>query len=71
LINFGTQFLLNKSFEGDDKKYEVLQPPFFMKKELMAGIAQLEDFDEQLYKVKRVDELGRKRKRIAWYTNWY
>jgi len=45
---------MNKSFEGDDKKYEVLQPPFFMKKELMAGIAQLEDFDEQLYKVWRM-----------------
>ena len=29
----------------------MLQPPYFMNKELMAGIAQLEDFDEQLYKV--------------------
>jgi len=58
LINFGIQFLMSKSFAGDDKKYEVLQPPFFMKKELMAGIAQLEDFDEQLYKVRLTDEKG-------------
>ena len=28
-----------------------MQTPFFMKKEIMSGIAQLEDYDEQLYKV--------------------
>jgi seryl-tRNA synthetase len=51
LINYSTAFLRGKTFSQDNKKYEVVQPPFFMKKELMAGIAQLEDFDEQLYKV--------------------
>jgi len=44
LINYGIAFLRKRG-------YEVLQPPYFMKKEVMAGIAQLEDFDEQLYKV--------------------
>ncbi len=39
-------------------RYEVLQPPFMMRKELMSGIAQLEDFDEQLYKVRAVPGLG-------------
>ncbi len=28
-----------------------LQPPFFMNKEVMAETAQLEQFDEELYKV--------------------
>ena len=44
LINYGIAFLRKKG-------YQVLQPPYFMKKDIMAGIAQLEDFDEQLYKV--------------------
>ena len=44
LINYGIAFLRKRG-------YQVLQPPYFMKKEVMAGIAQLEDFDEQLYKV--------------------
>eukprot|EP00931_Biecheleriopsis_adriatica_P087169 TRINITY_DN61676_c0_g1_i1.p1 TRINITY_DN61676_c0_g1~~TRINITY_DN61676_c0_g1_i1.p1 ORF type:complete len:571 (-),score=126.58 TRINITY_DN61676_c0_g1_i1:186-1898(-) len=44
LINFAITFLR-------DRGYKAVQPPFFMKKELMAGIAQLSDFDEQLYKV--------------------
>lgn len=44
LINYGLSFLLGKD-------YVPLQPPFFMNKEAMAGVAQLEDFDEQLYKV--------------------
>jgi seryl-tRNA synthetase len=44
LINFGIAFL---SARG----YNILQPPFLMNKEVMASIAQLEDFDEQLYKV--------------------
>lgn len=33
------------------RKYSVLQPPFFMTKDVMAGVAQLEQFDEELYKV--------------------
>jgi len=44
LINYGIAFLRKK-------EYQVLQPPYMMNKEVMAGIAQLEDFDEQLYKV--------------------
>ena len=44
LINYGTTFLRNR-------KYTVVQPPFFMRKEVMAGVAQLEEFDEALYKV--------------------
>ncbi|GMH69521.1 hypothetical protein TL16_g05179 [Triparma laevis f. inornata] len=44
IINFSIAFL-------GERDYNVLQPPFFMNKEVMSGIAQLEDFDEQLYKV--------------------
>ena len=44
IINYGISFL---SARG----YNILQPPFMMNKEVMASIAQLEDFDEQLYKV--------------------
>ena len=44
IINYGISFL-------GARGYDVLQPPFFMNKEVMASIAQLDDFDEQLYKV--------------------
>jgi seryl-tRNA synthetase len=44
LINFALAFLR-------ERRYSPIQVPFFMKKDLMAGIAQLADFDEQLYKV--------------------
>lgn len=44
LINFALTFLRERG-------YSPIQVPFFMKKDLMAGIAQLADFDEQLYKV--------------------
>jgi seryl-tRNA synthetase len=44
LINYGIAFL---SARG----YDVLQPPYMMNKDVMASIAQLDDFDEQLYKV--------------------
>jgi seryl-tRNA synthetase len=44
LINYGIAFL---SARG----YDILQPPFLMNKAVMATIAQLADFDEQLYKV--------------------
>lgn len=33
------------------KQYKAMQPPFFMKKDVMAKTAQLEEFDEALYKV--------------------
>ncbi len=44
IINYGIAFLTERG-------YNVLQPPFFMNKDVMASIAQLDDFDEQLYKV--------------------
>lgn len=44
LIAYGMAFL-------SKRKYTPLQTPFFMNKEAMAATAQLEDFDEQLYKV--------------------
>jgi seryl-tRNA synthetase len=44
IINYSIAFL-------SERGYSVLQPPFFMNKDVMASIAQLDDFDEQLYKV--------------------
>lgn len=44
LINYGLKFLR-------DRKYDLVQPPFFLKKEIMAETCQLSDFDDQLYKV--------------------
>merc|ERR1712157_158657 len=43
-INYSIAFLRKRG-------YTILQPPYYMKKEVMAQLAQLEDFDEQLYKV--------------------
>jgi seryl-tRNA synthetase len=44
IINYAIAFL-------SARDYQILQPPFMMNKNVMASIAQLEDFDEQLYKV--------------------
>jgi seryl-tRNA synthetase len=44
LISYGTTFLVKHN-------YTPVQPPFFMRKEVMSLTAQLDDFDEQLYKV--------------------
>ncbi|KAF3504153.1 hypothetical protein F2Q69_00039778 [Brassica cretica] len=44
LINFGLAHLRKRG-------YTALQPPFIMRKEVMAKSAQLSEFDEQLYKV--------------------
>lgn len=44
LINYGLHFLYGKG-------YDPVQPPYFMKAEYMAKTAQLEQFDEELYKV--------------------
>src|SRR5688572_15905871 len=44
VIQFGLDLLYKKG-------YTLLQTPFFMKKDVMAKTAQLEDFDDQLYKV--------------------
>jgi seryl-tRNA synthetase len=44
LIQYGLDFLRKRG-------YTPLQTPFFMNKEIMAATAQLEQFDEELYKV--------------------
>ena len=44
LVNYGLHFLRNKG-------YRLCQPPYFMLREAMAKTAQLEQFDEELYKV--------------------
>ncbi|GBG24114.1 Serine--tRNA ligase, cytoplasmic [Hondaea fermentalgiana] len=44
LITYSLQFLTKKG-------YTPLQPPYFMNKDVMAGVAQLSDFDESLYHV--------------------
>ncbi|CAG8445911.1 5389_t:CDS:2 [Diversispora eburnea] len=44
LIQYGLSFLRKR-------EYKKLQTPFFMRKEYMAKTAQLEQFDEELYKV--------------------
>ena len=43
-INYGIAFLRKR-------EYKPLQPPYMMKKDVMSGVAQLEQFDEELYKV--------------------
>lgn len=43
LIAYGTSFLMKQ-------KYNPIQPPYFMKREVMAETAELNDFDDQLYK---------------------
>jgi seryl-tRNA synthetase len=45
LISYGMKFLFSKN-------YTPVQPPYFMKQEVMAETAQLSDFDDQLYKYK-------------------
>jgi seryl-tRNA synthetase len=49
LINYGLRFLHKKNFKH-------VQTPFFMKKDAMKLVCQLEDFDESLYKVSAEDE---------------
>ncbi len=44
LINYGLDFLRNKN-------YKKVMTPFMMRKEVMAKTAQLDQFDEELYKV--------------------
>lgn len=43
LITYGLHFLRKKGYRN-------LQPPFMMNKEMMAKTAQLDQFDEELYK---------------------
>jgi seryl-tRNA synthetase len=49
LVSYGLSYL-------SSREYCPLMPPYFMNRDAMAGVAQLEDFDEQLYKV--VGEAG-------------
>jgi len=44
LINYGMKFLAKR-------EYTPIQTPFFMNKDVMGEVAQLEQFDEELYKV--------------------
>lgn len=44
LISYGLDFLRNRG-------YRKVQPPFMMNKDVMAKTAQLDQFDEELYKV--------------------
>ena len=44
LINYGMDFLRERG-------YDLMHTPFLMRKEMMAKCAQLDDFDDQLYKV--------------------
>ena len=44
LINYGINFMINKG-------YEVVQPPFFIKKEMMEKTCELADFQDNLYQV--------------------
>ena len=44
LISYGLDFLRSRG-------YKKIQPPFFMNKDQMAKTAQLDQFDEELYKV--------------------
>lgn len=47
LISYGLDFLRKKG-------YKKMQAPFLMKRDLMAQTAQLEEFDEALYKVRYI-----------------
>ncbi|KIM24287.1 hypothetical protein M408DRAFT_331818 [Serendipita vermifera MAFF 305830] len=44
LINYGIDFL-------EKREFGLVQPPFFMNRDVMGKTAQLEEFDEALYKV--------------------
>jgi seryl-tRNA synthetase len=46
LISYGLDFLRKRG-------YRKIQPPFMMNKDVMAKTAQLDQFDEELYKVHR------------------
>lgn len=49
LINYALEFLSNRTIDGVN--YIPLQTPQFMNKDVMAKTAQLEQFDDELYKV--------------------
>ncbi|SRR6266446_4772510 len=47
LISYGLDFLRKR-------EYRKIQPPFLMNKDVMAKTAQLDQFDEELYKVRHI-----------------
>jgi len=53
----GPGVLLNQAFQAygiaflGKRGYTPVQPPYMMKKDIMAGVAQLSQFDEELYKI--------------------
>lgn len=49
LINYGLAFLTKKG-------YRAMQPPFFMKKDVMGMTAELKDYDESLYRIQMSKE---------------
>jgi len=49
LINYGLQFLRERG-------YKKIQTPFMMRKDMMAKTAQLDQFDEELYHVRDLNE---------------
>ncbi|KAI0686328.1 serine-tRNA ligase [Cytidiella melzeri] len=49
LITYGLHFLRKRGYTN-------IQPPFFMNKDMMAKTAQLDQFDEELYKVLASDD---------------
>lgn len=49
LVNYGLEFLFNRGYKPN-------QPPHFMFREYMAKTAQLEQFDEELYKVSESED---------------
>lgn len=49
LVNYGLEFLWRKGYKPN-------QPPQFMLRDVMAKTAQLEQFDEELYKVIESDD---------------
>ena len=51
LIHYGIKFLYSKG-------YIPIQPPYFMKREIMGETAELADFDDMLYKVEGSGENG-------------
>jgi seryl-tRNA synthetase len=51
LIHYGIKFL-------NSKGYTPIQPPYFMKREIMGETAELADFDDMLYKVEGSGESG-------------
>lgn len=67
LISYALDFLKKREYVKANKeganpevaKFKKVQTPFFMKKELMAKTAQLEEFDEALYGIREGDEVDK------------